>query len=161
MKSPFEICSTLLVAGLAACASAAGPEGAPAPDRDVTATTTLQAPSGARAAAGGSTTGAVFSDAQANRGRDTFRAGCTECHFSSEFRDSSFKFKWSRRSAGNLYQMIQTEMPEDAPGSLSPEQTVELVSYILRMNGFEPGASDIMPDRAVLDEISLASIRDE
>lgn len=127
----------------------------------MTATTTLLAGSAPTTTPGPSTIGAVFSDAQANRGRDIFRAGCTECHFSSEFRDSSFKFKWSRRSAGNLYQLIQTEMPEDEPGSLSPDQTVELVSYILRMNGFEPGASDILPDRAVLDEISLASIRDE
>ena len=103
---------------------------------------------------------ASFTTAQANRGRDTFRATCTECHYSSEFSDSQFKFKWSRRAAGNLYQVIETEMPETDPGSLSPTQVVELVSYMLRMNGFEPGEDELSADRAVLDGISLASIRD-
>ena len=101
-----------------------------------------------------------FSDAQADEGRDIFRAACTECHYSSEFSDSQFKFKWSRRSAGNLFQLIQNEMPETDPGSLSPEEAVSIVSYILRMNGFEPGASRLAPDRDVLDQISLASIRE-
>lgn len=103
--------------------------------------------------------GAHFSAEQADRGRDMFRATCTECHYSSEFSDSQFKFKWSRRSAGGLYQLIQTSMPETAPGSLSPEESVDLVSYILRMNGFEPGDGELSADRAVLDEIDLASIR--
>lgn len=104
---------------------------------------------------------ATFTEEQADRGRDIFRAQCTECHYSSEFSDSQFKFKWSRRSAGNLYEMIQSQMPETAPGSLTPEETVDLVSYILSMNGFEPGASELAPDRAVLDGLSLASIRGE
>ena len=101
-----------------------------------------------------------FTADQADRGRDMFRASCTECHYSSEFADSQFKFKWSRRSAGSLFQLIQTSMPETAPGSLAPEETVDLVTYIMRMNGFEPGDSELVADRAVLDEISLASIRD-
>ena len=113
------------------------------------------APATTTAAAGEAT----FSEEQADRGRDIFRAACTECHYSSEFSDSQFKFKWSRRSAGNLYQLIQTSMPETAPGSLSPEETVDIVSYILRMNGFEPGAGELAADRAVLDAIALASIR--
>ncbi len=104
---------------------------------------------------------ASFTDVQADRGRDIFRAACTECHYSSEFSDSQFKFKWSRRDAGSLYSLIQTQMPETAPGSLAPEEAVDIVSYILRMNGFEPGAAELVPDREVLDAISLASIRDE
>jgi len=108
-----------------------------------------------------STGGSTFSETQADRGRDVFRAACTECHYSSEFSDSQFKFKWSRRSAGNLYQLIQTSMPETAPGSLSPEETVDIVSYIMRMNGFEPGTGELSSDRAVLDAISFASIRNQ
>jgi mono/diheme cytochrome c family protein len=101
-----------------------------------------------------------FTDAQADRGRGTFRGNCTECHASGDFSDADFRFKWSRRSAGSLYALIQTQMPETAPGSLTPEETVELVSYILRMNGFEPGAEELAPDPDVLDAISLSSIRE-
>jgi len=149
---------TLSAAVLAACASSATPDPA--------------VPSGAAAMPGAesaavepvttATSGtATFTEAQADRGRDTFRGMCTECHYSSEFSDSQFKFKWSRRSAGNLFALIQNEMPETAPGSLTPEESVEIVSYILRMNGFDAGASELAPDRAVLDGVSLASIRNE
>jgi mono/diheme cytochrome c family protein len=102
-----------------------------------------------------------FTDDQADRGREVFRSQCTECHASSEFSDSQFKFKWSRRHAGSLYQMIQTQMPETAPGSLTDEEAVDLVAYILRMNGFEPGVSELAADPEALDGISLSSIRNQ
>ena len=142
---------------LAACASSGGAE-APA---EAPAPTTETPAAEASAAASASTASASFTADQADRGRDLFRAQCTECHYSSEFSDSQFKFKWSRRTAGNLYELIQTSMPETSPGSLSPEETVELVTYILRMNGFEPGAEELAADPVVLDAIELASIRSE
>lgn len=140
---------------LAACASSGGaesvPEPSPAPEADPSAE---EAPAVTTATAS-------FTAEQADEGRNLFRAQCTECHYSSEFSDSQFQFKWSRRTAGNLYQLIQTSMPETAPGSLSPEETVALVSYILSMNGFEPGSAELSTDRAVLDAIELTSIRSE
>ena len=160
MKSTRPFLAVLLTFAIAACASSgaspaaapdAGGEMASAESAAETATETTMA------SAGGST----FSDEQADRGRDIFRAACTECHYSSEFSDSQFKFKWSRRSAGNLYQLIQTSMPETAPGSLSDDETVDIVSYIMRMNGFEPGSGELSSDRAVLDGISLSSIRNQ
>lgn len=141
---------------LAACASSSTPEAAAGPDPEMAA----EAPTAEEdvAVAAGD---ATFTDEQADRGRELFRATCTECHYSSEFSDSQFKFKWSRRSAGNLYELIQSSMPETAPGSLTPEETVDLVTYILRMNGFEPGASELPADPTVLDGISLSSIRSD
>ena len=140
---------------LAACASSSGGEPAPQPSP------ATEAEPSAEEASAVTTATASFTAEQADRGRDLFRAQCTECHYSSEFSDSQFQFKWSRRTAGNLYQLIQTSMPETAPGSLSPEETVELVSYILRMNGFEAGSTELPTDRAVLDAIELTSIRSE
>ena len=160
MRAFSKVLSVLLTSGVVACSSAsqvaepASPTasaGAAAPPVE---SVTPEPPAPA--------TGAerVFSAAQADGGRDTFRSLCTECHFSREFSDAQFKFKWSRRSAGDLYETIFTSMPESAPGILSPEEAVALVTYILRMNGFEPGASQLAPDRNALDAISLASIRD-
>jgi len=144
---------------LSACASS-GPTTAanPAPANAPAAASEAAADAGS-AAATASASMVSFTDDQADRGREVFRSQCTECHASSEFSDSQFKFKWSRRHAGSLYQMIQTQMPETAPGSLTDEETVDLVSYILRMNGFEPGGAELSADRAVLDGISLSSIR--
>lgn len=141
---------------LAACASSVPSDSTPAPTPEAMA----EAPAPADAAPA-TMAAPSFTDDQADRGRDLFRAQCTECHYSSEFSDSQFKFKWSRRSAGNLYNLIQSSMPETAPGSLTPEEAIAVVTYIMRMNGFEPGATELPADRAVLDGISLASIRSE
>lgn len=150
----------LLTLGIAACASA-GPAADPGPSTGpaAAATPVAEDPPPPAENAAPAADGAHFSAAQADGGRDTFRAICTECHYSAEFSDSQFKFKWGRRSAGNLYELIFTQMPESAPGSLSEGEAVELVSYIMRMNGFEPGAAELAADRDVLDAISLAPIR--
>lgn len=161
-RSPLTVLLSCVLAScvLAACASGGGSAPAATPNAagDM-ASSEAAAESATESATMASAGGTTFSDDQADRGRDIFRAACTECHYSSEFSDSQFKFKWSRRSAGSLYQLIQTSMPETAPGSLSAAETVDIVSYIMRMNGFEPGAGELSSDRAVLDGISLASIR--
>lgn len=154
------IFSATLVAATTACASAGAP-GAPAPTSAGTPAATSVPSAPVPAAPAVAPGGVTFSDAQADRGRDTFRAGCTECHDSSQFSNARFGRRWNRRTAGSLYSFIQTSMPETAPGSLTPKQTVELVAYIMRMNGFEPGAGELTADRAVLDQISLARMRNE
>jgi len=103
---------------------------------------------------------AHFSVTQANRGRDTFRSRCTECHTSTEFSDSSFKFKWSRRTVGDLYEFISTSMPDDAPGSLTPAQSIDIVTYIMQMNDFATGPRELPAEQARLDAISMAQIRE-
>jgi S-disulfanyl-L-cysteine oxidoreductase SoxD len=149
---------------MSACASAGGPGAAEAigPTAETTRPSAGAAVSSSEpnaAPARGPTSSSTFSEAQADRGRDTFRARCTECHSSGEFADARFQYRWSRRSAGSLYRFIQTSMPETAPGSLAPEEAVAVVAYILRMNGFESGAGELVPERAILDGISLSGIR--
>jgi S-disulfanyl-L-cysteine oxidoreductase SoxD len=151
MKFLTQLQSVLLCIGVAACASSGTPESAPPPP----AAPAAEAPAAPVMAA------IAFTEVQANRGRDTFRAGCTECHYSSEFADAQFKFKWSQRSVGRLFQLIQTSMPESAPGSLSSDETVQLVAYVLRMNGFEAGPDELPTDPAILDGMSLESMRGE
>jgi cytochrome c5 len=145
--------SILFAFGLAACASGGGtPEVTPA-----------STPAAGAAAAPVETETAVadgvFTATQADGGRDSFRAQCTECHFSGEFSDDQFKFKWSRRTANDLYDFILTQMPESAPGSLTAEESVNLTAYILRLNGLEEGTMPLPTDEAALSAISLRPIR--
>ncbi len=86
---------------------------------------------------------------------------CTECHTAAEFGDNTFKTKWARRSVGDLYEYILTAMPDDAPGILTPQQSVDLAAYMLEMNGFETGSATLDADQAELDAISLARIRSQ
>ena len=147
--------SVFAALSLAACASSGGQVEEPAPSPEPSA-----APPAAATPAGGAPAG-LFSQAQANRGRDQFRSMCTECHTSGEFSDQTFKVKWARRSVGDLYEFIHTAMPDDAPGILTEAQAIDLTTYILEMNGFEPGSRQMQPDQAALDAISLSSLRSE
>ena len=144
--------SVFAVLGIAACASSGGSQDQPAPVPQPVATAPAAADPAATAAPAG-----LFSQAQANRGRDTFRSMCTECHTAAEFTDNAFKVKWARRTVGDLYEFIHTSMPDDAPGVLTEAQALELTSYILESNGFTSGSRTMEP--AGLDQISLASIR--
>lgn len=92
----------------------------------------------------------IYAEAQAERGRTSFRDVCAECHYSSEFRDQQFKFKWGRRTVRDLYRDIVRNMPEDDPGSLSDQEYVDIVAYILQLNGFVAGGTELPADEAAL-----------
>ena len=47
-------------------------------------------------------------------------------------------------------------MPEDSPGSLPPEQYVDIVAYFLGMNGFRMGSAGTEVDEEGLQSLSLA-----
>ena len=148
--------SVFAALGFAACASSGGQMDQPAPAPAAAPT----APAAAAPAAASAPAG-LFSQAQANRGRDQFRSMCTECHTAGEFSDNTFKVKWSRRSVGDLYEFIHTAMPDDAPGILTEAQAIDLTAYILDMNGFQPGSRAMQADQAALDGISLSALRSE
>lgn len=46
-------------------------------------------------------------------------------------------------------------MPENAPGSLTPLQNADIVSYLLSANKFRAGRSDLPSDAELLKRIAL------
>lgn len=135
----------LLAAVTTACASPPR-EPPPAPARPPAAAGT---PADASAA--------LFTDAQADRGHETFRAVCSECHYSNEFHGGDFQFKWGRRTVADLFREIERNMPDDAPGSLSRREYVDVVSYILQLNGFPSGESELETDEPTMSAFTLAA----
>lgn len=160
-SKPLTFVTLLALAGCAGSTTVAqGPSPAGDSPGDSAGAAAVTADSGGAAATGAdaapATSALGFSTAQADRGRNVFRSTCTECHYSSEFNDRQFKFKWRRRTAGDLFEMVSTQMPEDAPGSLALQQYADIVAFVLRLNGFEPGSAELPPDAAALETISLA-----
>jgi cytochrome c5 len=145
-----HISKTLLsifsVAALAACSSAQAPADGPAPAGPATA-----APAPA-------TTALVVPAAQAQRGQNAFLSSCTTCHSSSEFSDTAFQTRWQNRSAYDLFDLTAATMPEDAPNSLPAERYVEIVAYLLRLNGCESSDAQGAWSPAELRGVSLASL---
>jgi hypothetical protein len=56
---------------------------------------------------------------------------------------TQFQFQWERRTVGDLYEHLVETMPEDDPGSLTATEYLEVVAYILRMNGFPEGPAEL------------------
>ena len=98
----------------------------------------------------------LYAAVQAERGQVVYDATCVYCHgeltafvpeVAALLADHTFRNRWTGRSLGELFGLIRDEMPQDAPGTLSPEQTADLVAYILSGNrqpaGDVPLAGDV------------------
>ena len=119
---------------------------------------TLVATSGALAQAGNPTvsTGA-FTEAQANRGQALYAQHCLKCHGETmagadkapALAGPQFKSTWAAAPLNALVARMQT-MPPEKPGSLTREQNVDILSYVLWYNGMPLGKTTLANGQEVL-----------
>ncbi|HQZ14146.1 MAG TPA: cytochrome c [Devosia sp.] len=105
-----------------------------------------------------------FSAEQAARGETAFEKNCVECHGEdlkggllggAPLRGLSFEGKYvGDTPASALYDVMSTTMPPDSPGRYSPAVYADLMAYILKRNGFKPGA-DLPSDLDALDSLTM------
>ena len=102
-----------------------------------------------------SSDGAFYTSRQASRGDGLFRDNCVSCHSSSEFAGASFQRRWRNRAVGDIYEFVLYAMPDDNPGGL-PEQTyADIVAYMLQMNDFPAGGSELPTSLDALMEMKM------
>src|SRR5437867_3072448 len=84
---------------------------------------------------------------QSKRGRTAYDTKCASCHdggtMGPELWGEAFLANWENKDLGALFSRTQTTMPEDAPGSLSENETLDIIAYVVQTNGFPAG------DRAI------------
>jgi mono/diheme cytochrome c family protein len=124
------VMSTVFTKGMAVAAAVA------------TATLVVLPPAPARAQDG------LYAPEQAERGATLFAVQCISCHgaltafvpeVAALLGDHTFRNRWSGRPLRELFELIQVEMPQDNPGSLSAAETADLVAYLLNGNRLGPG----------------------
>ena len=101
-----------------------------------------------------STLDGVYTEEQAQRGEQIKRNLCAECHEDDEFTFILME-SWAEGPASGLFQLISTEMPEDNPGSLAPEQYADVLAYIFKMNGMPTGSQPLEPTNEALRNIII------
>ena len=47
-----------------------------------------------------------------------------------------FLANWTGKTLGDLYEKTQTTMPATAPGTLTPEQTADIVAFLLSKDNY-------------------------
>jgi mono/diheme cytochrome c family protein len=105
-----------------------------------------------------------YTDDQADRGKKRFDGDCVDCHGEDlrgglnggpPLRGVSFEEKYANGApASGLYLFMSTLMPPNDPGRYSPTVYADLMAYVLKVNGFQPGA-ELPSDPDALDHLIM------
>ena len=108
---------------------------------------------------------APFTQAQADRGAATFAASCASCHGAElegmahfpALAGPSFQTEWAGKTVAELHTYIHTNMPLGQGGSLSDQEYLDLVAFLLAANGAVPDGSGTELTADALEGIVLAA----
>jgi mono/diheme cytochrome c family protein len=109
----------------------------------------------------------VYTKAQASQGKTAYTEKCASCHGNMDsatpdmaplLNDFTFQETWKERSVGQFFERIRRTMPQNEPGTLSPQMTAEIVAYILSMNRLPAGDAALSSDAEALREIRLDAV---
>lgn len=92
----------------------------------------------------------IYTAAQAARGEAAYQMSCAGCHGEDLYgrvmgalRGDKFLDRWREDDLEILFTHIKTRMPDRAPGSLSEATYLDILAYILQVNGFPDGSADL------------------
>ena len=105
----------------------------------------------------------VYNSAQAKRGQTKYSEACSACHLldlsgsdqAPALAGASFLGNWDGLTVSDLADRIRISMPQDNAGSLSTQQAVDIVAYILQANEFPAGEAELQTDKAVLKAMTI------
>jgi S-disulfanyl-L-cysteine oxidoreductase SoxD len=104
----------------------------------------------------------IYTDAQRTRGQAIYTAECADCHAADltggdtapSLSGYEFLAAWKGTTVGELFEKIGT-MPPTTPGKLSPQQSADVLAFILSKNNFRAGATELAGDVAALKAIKF------
>jgi mono/diheme cytochrome c family protein len=105
----------------------------------------------------------VFTDAQAARGEALYVDNCIMCHgtnlagtvLAPPIAGPAFLGKWNGRPLGLVFEIIQTRMPWNLTGHLSPQQNADLLAYMLKRSDGPSGDKELPASGEALKAVTL------
>lgn len=105
----------------------------------------------------------VYTDDQAARGKAQYNTSCSSCHMEDlsgsgqalPLAGDAFTDIWEGQSMADLLGLVQGTMPQDKPGSLTPEAALDVISYIVQVNKFPSGKEELKNDPDALKNILI------
>ena len=101
----------------------------------------------------------VYSREQWMRGRDVYAGMCAGCHPAVTHVGPQFTTSWAGKKLSQLFGFLRERMPKNDPGGLSEQEYVDVMSYMLRLNGFPAGVDELPADSVALTKIRIDSSR--
>jgi mono/diheme cytochrome c family protein len=108
--------------------------------------------------------GGDYTKVQADAGKQIFDKTCAVCHgdhlqggvgpalAGQQFLSVS---QFQQVSAEYFYHFMSTHMPLTSPGSLTKEQYLNIMAYMLRVNGYPAGSQQLTDNKEELEAIKI------
>lgn len=101
--------------------------------------------------------GGSYRAEQATSGQAIYDRRCAGCHLKDlsgstgpGLAGQSFLDGWGSRPASEFFELVKSTMPQGGESSLTDEEYVNIVAYILQANGHSAGEQELRADSAVL-----------
>jgi S-disulfanyl-L-cysteine oxidoreductase SoxD len=103
----------------------------------------------------------VYTAEQAKRGEALYKEQCAACHGEDlagsgpmpALSGNDFIANW--KTVGDLFEKTHTSMPASAPGSLSEQQTSDILAYMLSKSNFPAGQTELAAKQDELAQIRI------
>ena len=107
----------------------------------------------------------VFTEEQAKRGETISKEECVRCHGqvlsggeeAPPLAGAGFVANWNGSTMGDLFERIRISMPTDAPGRLTRQENADILAYILSLNKFPAGKTELDRQSEVLKQIKFVA----
>jgi mono/diheme cytochrome c family protein len=105
----------------------------------------------------------VYTEAQAKRGEALYRQSCASCHgvalegieTAGPLTGARFTANWNGVTVGDMFERVRMSMPNDRPGTLSRQQTADVLSYVFSVNRFPAGKAELARQTELLKQIKF------
>jgi cytochrome c len=105
----------------------------------------------------------IFTDAQASRGKPLYGRECAKCHGDEltggeeapPLAGEAFLSNWNGLTVGDLFDRIRKSMPQQAPGTLSRQQNADILAFMLIMNHYPAGKTELQTQSEILKQIKI------
>ena len=97
----------------------------------------------------------IYSRQQAKMGESLYKDNCLICHDKKYFRPV-FR-AWEDQSLHTFYLVMSSSMPESNPGSLSRQEYIDILAYMLSLNRYSSGKEALLPSTEILSNITISA----
>ena len=103
----------------------------------------------------------VYTEEQARRGETVYKKECGACHgeiltggeSAPPLTGGAFQANWNGLTLGDLFDRIRKTMPQSKPGSLTRQQDSDVLAFMLSINKFPAGKTELYRQSEMLKEI--------
>lgn len=95
----------------------------------------------------------VYTQEQAERGKEVYEQYCAACHIPA-FYEAKMQV-WNNQPVVALYDTISFSMPESAPGGLALQEYTDVLAYIFSLLEYPAGDQELSHSDGSMDSIII------